>query len=93
MREHYIARLLRHIEKYKHYPLPARKRGIEGLVQVSFTLSANGRIDDLRVEGGHNLLNKATRRALQQALPLPELPAALALPVRLSFNLQYALSL
>ncbi len=89
----YIAQLLRHIEQYKHYPIPARRRGIEGLVQVSFTLSENGRIHDLRVEGGHNLLNKATQRAIEKALPLPASPESIDLPIRLSFNLKYSLSL
>ncbi|WP_428605203.1 energy transducer TonB [Sedimenticola sp.] len=92
LKDSYIEQLLRHIERYKHYPMPARKRGIEGLVKVSFVLAENSQITDLRIEGGHRLLNKATRTALQKALPLPRSPQALALPIRLAFNLSYSLS-
>ncbi|TVT60174.1 MAG: energy transducer TonB [Sedimenticola thiotaurini] len=93
MRNLYVTQLLKHIERFKKYPLPARKRGIEGRVKVSFSLSEGGIISGLQVTGGHALLNKATQRALERALPLPSADVAVEWPIQISFYLKYALSM
>ncbi|TVO71879.1 MAG: TonB family protein [Sedimenticola selenatireducens] len=93
MRNLYVTQLLKHIEQFKNYPLPARKRNIEGQVKVSFSLSASGILSGLQVTGGHALLNKATQRALERALPLPPSQVPVEWPIQVSFYLKYSLSM
>lgn len=90
-RREYLAVLMAHIERYKFYPRAARRRGLEGEVVVSFTLQADGRISGLQTNGGHRLLNRAAREALEAAQPLPEPPATMVLPSELTFAIRYQL--
>lgn len=88
----YLGVLLAHIEKHKFYPNSARRRGIQGTIQVSFTQVANGRIEGLKISGGHRVLQKATYEAMEAAEPLPEVPGSLLLPIALSFSIRYQLN-
>ncbi|MCN4144990.1 MAG: energy transducer TonB [Thiohalomonas sp.] len=48
----------------------ARKRKIEGEIQVSFTLLPNGDIKNLMINGKRSILKKATKNAIDYALPM-----------------------
>ncbi len=89
---HYLALLLAHIESHKYYPRAARKRGIEGGVDVSFLLLPSGEIAAIDATGGPTLLRRAALKAINAALPLPTPPKPLtrSLPVkyRMAFLLQ-----
>ena len=89
LREAYLAHLLAYIEGYKEYPRIARRRRIEGRVNVSFQLLEGGRIAALNVVGGHKSLRKAARAAVEKALPLP-MPTANA-GVKLPMAVKYAM--
>lgn len=91
LRERYLATVLAHIESHKYYPLPARRRGIEGGVEVRFTLDAQGRITDLAVSGGNSLFVEAARAAVQSALPLPASPAMDGFPLSVHFQMIFKL--
>jgi len=87
----YIKRLLIHIEAYKFYPGSARRRSIEGNLHVTFFLSDKGEPDQLSINGGKSILQRAVRQALNDALPFPEPPSSLQLNQRISFNMNYQL--
>ena len=87
----YMQQLLAHIESRKYYPRSARSRGIEGNVQVSFELLADGSIKSLQVTEGRSVLQKATRQAVQSSIPLPLPPAELSVPRKIEFSIQYLL--
>ncbi|WJW75355.1 TonB family protein [Thiohalobacter sp. IOR34] len=87
----YLARLLAHIERHKFYPRAARRRALEGEVEVSFELLADGRVRDLQLTGGARLLRNAARQAVQEALPLPRPPAAMRLPRRVEYRMRFEL--
>ena len=89
--EQYLAKLLTHIESYKYYPRVAQRRGIEGVVRVSFRLLPQGEIDQLSTSGAHMLLQKAAQAAVQQALPMLSAPAQITLPYNVSFVMQFEL--
>lgn len=89
--EHYLSKLLTHIESFKYYPRAAQQREIEGAVTVSFRLLADGMIDNLSVSGAHLLLQKAAQSAVQQALPMLPAPMDMRLPFQVSFVMQYQL--
>jgi len=89
--EAYMQLLLAHIESKKYYPRSARSRGIEGNVLVSFQLLADGNITSLHVAGGRSVLQKATRQAVQNSVPLPLPPLELSVPRKIEFSIQYLL--
>ena len=90
-RQSYLAKLLAHIESHKHYPRSARRRGIEGEVEVSFQLQNGGVIDKLQVVGKRRILKKATREAVEAALPMPEPPSELDIPLMINFSMVFSL--
>ena len=87
----YIQQLLAHIENHKYYPHAARRRGIEGSINISFMLLANGQVRQLQVTGGPNVLQHATREAMEQAQPLPLPPSGISLPRQIAIAMVYSL--
>ncbi len=90
-RTSYLSLLMRRIEDYKHYPRVARKRKIEGNILVSFTLLPGGKIKNLQVIGKRSILKKASKDAVNYALPLPLPPKELSLPMEIKFKMNYFL--
>ncbi len=90
-RQTYQALLLRHIEVHKIYPKAARRRKIEGKIQISFTLFADGSIKHLQINGKRSMLKKASRQAIDGALPMPRPPGELTLPIKIQFTMNYFL--
>lgn len=90
-RKTYHALLMRHIEVHKHYPRVARKRKIQGKIQVSFSLSDKGTISNLMISGKRSILEKATRSAINNALPMPSPPKELSFPMEIKFYMDYFL--
>jgi periplasmic protein TonB len=73
----YRSALLRLIERYKYYPLRARRNGQEGTSTVSFTVNSNGNILGITLarSSGTKLLDLAaiqTIKRIGQAPPLPD---------------------
>ena len=62
-------KMMAHIKKHFVYPPEAIKMNIEGRVNVMFTISAEGKIKDLRLRGPHALLENATREIINK-IPL-----------------------
>jgi protein TonB len=76
LREAYKAALLAAIEQHKFYPNRARRRRIEGQARVGFRITADGRIERIRLVGGSGvtLLDQAALQTLERlgrAAPLP----------------------
>ncbi len=90
-RRNYLGELLAYIEARKFYPRAARRRGLEGVVQVSFVLKGDGRISELQIAEGPAILQEATRRAIAQSQPLPPPPPGVAGPFRVSYGMAYKL--
>jgi protein TonB len=78
-----------HLEQHKFYPRAARRRHIEGAVQVSFELLEDGNISNLQILSGHSSLQKATEESIYQALPLPARPQTLL--ALQSIKIEYAM--
>lgn len=88
----YFSQLQAYIESRKYYPRTARKQGIEGRVEVSFTLMKNGEASDIHCSGAHRLLNHAASRAIKKSLPFPVPPDDIVLPKKIHFSMHYDLS-
>ncbi len=87
----YIQNLYTHLERNKHYPMLARKMGIEGQVNVSFHVMRDGTIENVQLVGpcGSEVLNQAAIKTVKKASgqwPLPSSIRGNALPLEISFN-------
>lgn len=91
IRQRYFSTLLTHIEGHKYYPRSARHRGIEGSIQVSFRLLANGNITGLIASGGPLILRRAAKSSVTNALPLPLCPPEVTCPIQVSYAMQFKL--
>jgi protein TonB len=91
LRQQYLAKLLAKIEAKKYYPRIARRRNLEGKIDVSFNLSCEGKISNLAISGPHSLLRKAAGKAINAAQPLPQPPTQINCPMPIHYAMVYTL--
>jgi protein TonB len=72
--------LIRHLNRFKRYPESARSRGIQGVVEVEFTINREGRVVASRVtqSSGSSTLDAEALATLRRANPLPAPPVQAA---------------
>lgn len=72
--------VLARLRSAKRYPGAARKKGMEGIAVLSFTISASGHVTSARIVkgSGHALLDQATLAMARNAQPFPAIPAGFA---------------
>lgn len=72
----YLQRVRKCIESAKFYPRAARRRGMEGIVTVSFNIDGGGNTVDIRIikSSGFSILDNATREIVLEANPFPKPP-------------------
>jgi protein TonB len=90
-RQLYIQELFASIEAHKFYPTVARRRRLEGQVQVSFTVQANGDVSDLHASDGQPLLEEAAKKTVQRSLPLPSPEGRVGMPLTISYHMDFRL--
>jgi len=91
IKQQYLSRILFMIQSHKHYPYSARRRHIEGDIQVSFLVDKQGHISDLHITGGSSVLRSSTRLAIEDSLPFPMPSRLLLQPMHSRFIMQYRL--
>jgi len=91
-RRQYLHELLSHIESYRFYPRAARRRSIQGDVNISFRLRDDGRYEQLELDGNESVLVSAAQQALESAVPLPAPPDGIGLSGRIEFTMAYSLT-
>ncbi|MES9990385.1 MAG: TonB family protein [Candidatus Thiodiazotropha sp.] len=91
LRAQYLAKLLAKIEANKYYPTVARRRQIEGKIEVSFSLACDGKVSELKISGRHGLLRKAAGKAIDAAQPLPHPPSQVECPMPVNYAMAYTL--
>jgi protein TonB len=91
LKQQYLALVMQQVEQQKRYPKAARRRGIEGMVQVSFVIQSDGSIQNIQLQQGANVLQKAAQKAVSKASPFPAPPSSLPLPISCHFNMQFRL--
>ena len=76
-RQDFVARLLAQLNRFKQYPLAARKAHIQGVVMLHFVMDAQGRVlrSDIAKSSGRPVLDAEALALVQRAQPLPPLPA------------------
>jgi protein TonB len=83
------------IQQARKYPADARKNGIEGGVEMAFTVMKQGGLKDVQITGasGHALLDEEALATIRRASPFPEMPAGYAgqemtMRVKIIFNIE-----
>lgn len=78
------------INKNKMYPRIAKKRRMEGSVEIKFTISSAGNVKILS-QKGRKIFYKSARRAVEKAFPVNPLKAPIELPSTITLKLHYVL--
>lgn len=72
----YYSTIAAKLAKYKRYPKSSRKKGEEGTVLLSFTVLKSGLVRNVMIKqsSGFKKLDRAVKKMLKEASPLPPFP-------------------
>ncbi|HNG60514.1 MAG TPA: energy transducer TonB, partial [Cellvibrionaceae bacterium] len=90
----YYQMVLRQIAQHKRYPAQAKRIRQQGLVEISFEISADGRLLSAQVSQSSQVpsLDAAALAAVTNASPFPPIPAELGVSrLRLSLPIEFSL--
>jgi protein TonB len=85
----FLTKVKRAINSHKVYPKMAKKRGMQGRVKVSFTVTSSGGVSNIKIRGS-KLFIKTTKRAINSAFPMDT--RGVALPITLNLTINYKLN-
>ena len=86
----FLAKIRAKINRSKSYPRIARKRGMQGIIKIRFTILKNGRVGRISLTGPKVFHNSA-KRAVKKAFPISVKNAPLSLPTTVNLTLRYQL--
>jgi len=92
-KESFIAGLHEMLNDNKHYPTMAKRRKLEGVCEVSFTLNKDGRLNDifLKEECGHSILDKAALKVVSSIEFYKPIPDSVSMTsLRLNIPIKYS---
>ena len=90
----YVAALAAQVNRYKHYPMAARRARQEGTATLSLVILRDGTVKDFHVSksSGWEALDAAVLRMLERAQPLPAFPASMTEEeIRVDFPVSFSL--
>lgn len=89
----FFASLRTTIQNHLHYPTAARRRGMEGEIDVRFTLANDGTINTISVQRGEAIFHNAVKTAVSSASGI-DVPKNLAdsLPMEIELTLEFKLN-
>jgi TonB family protein len=75
----FMSELSQHIARFRYYPASASILDIQGTAMVSFTLTRDGSLLDLKImkSAGDEDLDQAALETLKKAQPLPKIPESM----------------
>ena len=83
-----LAEIARRVQEVSRYPEMARERGVAGTSEVSFEVGSAGVPEHIETSAtsGHPVLDRAARRAVEDAAPLPFVYGRVTVPVEFSLR-------
>lgn len=90
-RQKYYARIKNLINKNKYYPKRAIQRGIEGIVEIRFTISKSGELISFEILQGKRIFKKSIQTAVEKSFPLKPPADVLSRNTQLSLKVAYNL--
>jgi periplasmic protein TonB len=89
--DHFTKHLIKKINDNKRYPMSARRRGIEGDVDVKFMVMANGGVSSIKVLKGKKIFKRSTYEAIENSFPVDVSNTILEFPQEFQIKLVYLL--
>jgi len=89
----YEGRIMARLAQAKRYPPAARARREEGVAEVRFTVSRQGRVSavSLARSSGSPTLDREAMDTVRRAQPLPPVPAGMPAPMRMTLGVAFTL--
>jgi protein TonB len=89
----YVRRVRASIQESLHYPLPARRRGLAGTVELELLIASDGAIQEVSVarSSSHPILDGAAVDSARALRPLPPPADLAARPLRLRIPIVFEL--
>ncbi len=84
----FLANIRAKINKHKSYPRIAKKRGMQGKVNIKFTILSSGKVGNISLDGPKVFHNSA-RKAVKSAFPVNVKNAPISLPKSINITLRY----
>ena len=84
----FLANIRTKINKHKSYPRVAKKRGMQGTVNVKFTILSSGKVGNISVSGP-KIFHRSARNAVKSAFPINVKNAPVSLPKSINIKLRY----
>ena len=91
----YVSKLAAQLNRYKHYPMAARRARQEGTATLSLVIQRDGTVSDFSISesSGWEALDAAVLRMLERAQPLPAFPASMSEEeIRVDFPVSFSLT-
>ena len=88
----YFNKIKQSINLQWEYPEIAKRYGFQGKLILEFTITENGRIEQLRLvrSSGYNVLDEEAQRAIEAAAPFPPIPTWIKPnPLRILATMEY----
>lgn len=86
----FLAKIRAKINRAKSYPRIAKRRGMQGVVKVRFTILKNGRVGSITVKGP-KVFHASAKSAVKKAFPIKTKNTPLRLPTTVNLTLRYKL--
>ena len=87
----FIEQLREEINKNKSYPNTARRRGVEGFIEMHFVLYANGTVGNISYIDGKTLFQRSAQEAIEKSFPLKVENNLFVFPKEFKIKLLYKL--
>lgn len=69
-RNRFLSELRKRINENKSYPNSARRRGIQGYIEMSFNILNDGSVDNIEIVEGKSIFKKSARQAIERSFPI-----------------------
>jgi len=87
----FISDLIKKINDNKSYPRMARRRGIEGLVDVKFKILSDGNVEGIKIVSGRSIFKRSAMEAISKSFPVIIEEALFEFPKEFSVKISYVL--
>ncbi|XOB61955.1 TonB family protein [Campylobacterota bacterium DY0563] len=88
----YIEKVKKTINKNKFYPNSARRRGIEGYVNVNFIIGEKGELKNIKILNGKKIFYNAAKEAIVKSFPINTKKNNHIFPLKIDLCIKYNLN-
>ena len=87
----FLAKLVERINSNKSYPHTARRRSIEGTVEIKFTILADGNVANIEILQGRRIFKRSAIQAIERSFPIEIDSTVFTFPKEFKIKISYIL--